>query len=63
MDNSTITSSNEKDRIPSLESEGKPKTTDLVKNDEKKVERQKEAKEKEEETVYLTDEDIEDLLK
>lgn len=63
LDNSTITSSNEKDRIPSLESEGKPKTTNLVKNDEKKVERQKIAKEKEGETVYLTDEDIEDLLK
>jgi fused signal recognition particle receptor len=63
IDISTITSSNEKEPTPSLESEGKPKTTDLVKNDEKKVERQKEAKEKEEETVYLTDEDIEDLLK
>src|SRR5918995_3692788 len=63
IDNSTITSSNEKEPTPSLESVGKLKTTDLVKNDEKKVERQKEAKEKEEETVYLTDEDIEDLLK
>jgi hypothetical protein len=63
IDNSTITSSNEKEPTPSLESVGKLKTMDLVKNDEKKVERQKEAKEKEEGTVYLTDEDIEDLLK
>ena len=61
LDNINFVHSNEKDLAPPVEYEGKLQTRDLVKNDEKKVKTQKE--EKEEETVYLTDEDIEDLLK
>ena len=54
-------SSHEKDLAPAIESEGKSKTKDLVEDNEKKIKGQKEGKE--EEIVYLTDEDIEDLLK
>jgi fused signal recognition particle receptor len=61
MDNRTIKSSHEKDLAPAIESEGKSKTKDLVEDKEKKIKGQKE--DKEEEIVYLTDEDIEDLLK
>ena len=61
MDNRTMKSSHEKDLAPAIESEGKSKTKDLVEDNEKKIKGQKEGKE--EEIVYLTDEDIEDLLK
>jgi len=58
-DNFTVKSSNEKDLTTSIESEVESKTTDLPENNEKKAKSQK----KDEEVVYLTDEDIEDLLK
>ena len=62
LDTDNFVRSNEKELAAQpVENEGKLQTRDLVKNDEKKVKRQNE--EKEEETVYLTDQDIEDLLK
>jgi fused signal recognition particle receptor len=59
-DNLTIKSSHEKDLTSSMESEVKSKPKELAENDEKKAKSQKKD---EEEVVYLTDEDIEDLLK
>lgn len=61
IDNHTIKSS-QKNLASTVESEGKSKTKDLVENNEKKTSSQKK-EEEEEEIVYLTDEDIEDLLK
>ena len=58
--NLTIKSSHEKDLTSSMESEVKSKTKNLAENNEKKAKSQKKD---EEEVVYLTDEDIEDLLK
>ncbi|MGA7369815.1 MAG: signal recognition particle-docking protein FtsY [Nitrososphaeraceae archaeon] len=60
-DKSTIKSFNETNLASAVESEGQSKTKDLVKNNEKKTKSQR--KDGEEETVYLTDEDIEDFLK
>jgi fused signal recognition particle receptor len=62
IDNHTINSSHEKNLASAVESEGKSNTKDLVENNEKKTSSQKKDEE-EEEIVYLTDEDIEDLLK
>jgi fused signal recognition particle receptor len=59
MDNRTI-NSHEKNLALAAESEGKSKTKDLVENNEKKTKSQNKD---DEEIVYLTDEDIEDLLK
>lgn len=61
VDKRTIKSFNETNLASAVESEGQSKTKDLVKNNEKKTKSQR--KDGEEETVYLTDEDIEDLLK
>jgi fused signal recognition particle receptor len=58
-ENHTIKSSHEIDPPSSTESERKSKTKDLAENNEKKIKSQKEG----EEVVYLSDEDIEDLLK
>jgi fused signal recognition particle receptor len=58
--NLTIKSSHEKDLTSSMESEVKSKTKNLAENNEKKAKSQKKDEEK---VVYLTDEDIEDLLK
>jgi fused signal recognition particle receptor len=52
--------SSQKNLHPSVESEKKSETKDLVKDNEKKTKSQNKD---EEEIVYLTDEDIEDLLK
>lgn len=60
MDNRIMKSSHEKNLASAVESEEKSRTMDLVKNSEKKTKSQKED---EEEIVYLTDEDIEGLLK
>jgi hypothetical protein len=57
-ENHTIKSSHEIDPPSSTESERKSKTKDLAENNEKKIKSQKEG-----EVVYLSDEDIEDLLK
>jgi fused signal recognition particle receptor len=60
MDSHSMTNSHEKNIASAEESEEESKTTKLVESKEKKTEcREKE----EEEIVYLTDEDIEDLLK
>jgi hypothetical protein len=58
-ENHTIKSSHEIDPPSSMESERKSKAKNLAENNEKKIKSQKEG----EEVVYLTDEDIEDLLK
>ena len=58
--NLSIKSSNEKDLTSSMGSEMKSKTKNLAENNEKNAKNQKKD---EEEVVYLTDEDIEDLLK
>ena len=58
--NLSIKSSNEKDLTSSMGSEMKSKTKYLAENNEKNAKNQKKD---EEEVVYLTDEDIEDLLK
>jgi len=58
-ENHTIKSSHEIDPPSSMESERKSKAKDLAENNEKKIKSQKEG----EEVVYLSDEDIEDLLK
>jgi fused signal recognition particle receptor len=66
MDNHIKESSHEKNLSSTVESEGKSKVKDLVENNGKKTNTQKkneEKEEKEEEIVYLTDKDIEDLLK
>jgi fused signal recognition particle receptor len=60
MDNRIMKSSHEKNLASVVGSEEKSRTMDLVKNSEKKTKSQKED---EEEIVYLTDEDIEGLLK
>jgi fused signal recognition particle receptor len=60
MDDQTIKSSHEINLASAAESEGKSKTKHLVENTEKENKNQKKD---EEEIVYLTDEDIEDLLK
>lgn len=58
-ENHTIKSSHEIDPPSSMESERKSKAKNLAEDNEKKIKSQKEG----EEVVYLTDEDIEDLLK
>ena len=58
-ENHTIKSSHEIDPPSSMESERKSKAKNLAENNEKKIKSQKEG----EEVVYLSDEDIEDLLK
>jgi fused signal recognition particle receptor len=58
-ENHTIKSSHEIDPPSSIESERKSRAKNLAENNEKKIKSQKEG----EEVVYLTDEDIEDLLK
>lgn len=58
-ENHTIKRSHEIDPPSSMESERESKAKNLAENNEKKIESQKEG----EEVVYLTDEDIEDLLK
>jgi len=66
MGNHITESSHEKNLSSTVESEGKSKVKDLVENNGKKTNTQKkneEKEEKEEEIVYLTDKDIEDLLK
>ena len=66
MENHITESSHEKNLSSTVESEGKSKVKDLVENNGKKTNTQKkieEKEEKEEEIVYLTDKDIEDLLK
>jgi fused signal recognition particle receptor len=58
-ENHTIKSSHEIDPPSFMESERKSKAKDLAENNKKKIKSQKEG----EEVVYLSDEDIEDLLK
>jgi fused signal recognition particle receptor len=65
MDNHIKVSSHEKNLSSTMESEGKSKVKELVENNGKKTNTHKKNEEEkdEEEIVYLTDKDIEDLLK